>query len=66
VIESEGESYLVPLADLAGYKIPVAEIVPAILRSMGVGADELNSADLDETLASWKNPVVAFLPDQPS
>ena len=65
VIEANGESFMVPVAELANYQIPVAEIVPAVLNSMGISSEGLNSTDLDEALTSWKNPVVAYLPEQP-
>ena len=63
LVELDGESYIVPERELAAYKLPVAEIVPAILGSLGVSPQEAGGSNLDEVLASWRNPVVAFLPE---
>lgn len=63
LVELDGDNYLVPVEELEAYKLPVAQIVPAILGSLGVRPEEAAGAALDEMLASWKNPVVAFLPD---
>jgi len=63
VIIKVGEQfYAIPDDKLAEFQIPLSEIIPAILKEVGAPAD-LKDSELEEKLASWTNPVIAFIPD---
>jgi hypothetical protein len=65
LVELDGEVFVLPVGELGPYRLAVSDIVPAILDSVGASTDELSGPELEDRLASWKNPVLAFLPQRP-
>jgi hypothetical protein len=62
LVEFAGKLCLIPEAALEPYEVPPGEIVGEILREVGAPPDT-EGTELEEKLASWKNPVAAYLPD---
>ena len=63
IVKIDGKYYLVPEEKLESCRIPVAEIIPEILKEIGAPSD-LDGPELEDKLSSWENPVIAYLPSE--
>jgi len=63
IVKADGKYYLIPEERLESYRIPIAEIVPEILKELGAPSD-LDGPELEDKLSSWENPVIAYLPGE--
>jgi hypothetical protein len=64
VIDRADQLFVIPEDMLESYRIPLDEIVPSILREVGVpNEQEIPEEKLEEKLASWVNPVIGVIPD---
>ena len=53
--------FKLPEAELARFRINLADVVPEILKEVGSPPDLADDA-LEDQLASWNNPVVGYVP----
>lgn len=61
VIVRVGEQlYSIPEDQLGEFRVSLNNVIPEILKAVGA-PDDLGDEELEEKLASWKNPVVAYL-----
>jgi len=64
VIVQVGEQlYSVPEDKLDDFRVSLSNVIPEILKAVGA-TDELGDEELEKKLASWKNPVVAYLGEE--
>jgi len=63
IVRINGQLYSIPEEQLGEFRVSLNNVIPEILKAVGA-PDDLGDEELEEKLASWKNPVVAYLGEE--